>query len=61
MKQRVIQYEREIGREPSLQDLLGRFTSAQIDIIYDSLEWLYPGIFSTVASKTTVPELVMVA
>lgn len=54
---RVIQFERALGRQPCLIDLLRHFTSAEIDAVRESLDWLYPGIFSI---GTTVPELIEV-
>ena len=53
---RVIQLEQELGREPELNDLLGKFNRSEIDAVWDSLLWLYPNFRTT----TAVPELELV-
>jgi hypothetical protein len=53
----IIQFERELGCQPGLLDLLCRFSRAEIDTVWDSLIWLYPDLMSK--GTTTVPELVV--
>jgi hypothetical protein len=56
---RVIQYERQIGREPQLLDLLCILSSAEIEAVRNDLEWLYPSMFVPVDEERVVPEMVI--
>lgn len=52
---RIIQFERELGCQPGLLDLLCHFSREEIDAVWDSLVWIYPDLTSKGA--TTIPEM----
>jgi hypothetical protein len=47
----IIHLEEELGRQPNLLDLLCRFSRQELDIVWDSLLWLYPDLDMKEPSK----------
>lgn len=54
---RAIHLEQELGREPTILDFLCHFNHIEIDLIWDSLLFLYPSLGRKEWSSTTCPDV----